>query len=272
MNCIPHFQTTLINFVALTCTNFAFGCLQFGATHPSRMSWKERKKKEKRLQFVIWFKNDKHLLEHGTWRKRQSLRGNPVSSANSIIIWYLRSADLIWWNSGDVRPISSRWGGRGGVKHAAIPRPPPGQRTASSSLEVWRRAARRWALAGAWDGGGPLTGVINQSWHLDGNELSWRAHLSNNGAGAVVQRAVLSRGLKVFRLTWGRSPHNVTQVRDFKPPLRSLQKSSGGVKFGSGNWNALHGCISASSCWDLTGGLQGIWDHSHPQRHCLITG
>lgn len=25
-----------------------------------------------------------------------------------------------------------------------------------------------------------LTEVINQSWHLDGNELSWRAHLSNN--------------------------------------------------------------------------------------------
>lgn len=135
MNCIPpHFQTTLINFLVLICTNFAFGCLHSAPHHPSRSSavdeLKEEEEKKKRLQFVIWLKNDKHLLEHGTWRKRQSFRGNSVSSANSIIIWYLRRVDLIWCNSGDIGPISSRWG----LKHTVIPRPPLGQRTASSSL------------------------------------------------------------------------------------------------------------------------------------------
>lgn len=111
MNCIPHFQTPLINFVALICTNFA--STQCHASIQAERGWwveRRKKKKKKRLQFVIWLKNDKHLLEHGTWRKRQSFRGNSVSSANSIIIWYLRRIDLIWWNSDDIRPISSRWG------------------------------------------------------------------------------------------------------------------------------------------------------------------
>lgn len=131
MNCIPPLSNYFNKLSCVDLHKLLAASIQRHTIHPGAvrlMSWK--KKKKKRLQFVIWLKNDKHLLEHGTWRKRQSFRGNSVSSANSIIIWYLRRVDLIWCNSGDIRPISSRWG----LKHTVIPRPPLGQRTASSSL------------------------------------------------------------------------------------------------------------------------------------------
>ena len=41
------------------------------------------------------------------------------------------------------------------------------------------RCTRRWRA---------LVEVINQSWHLHGNEQSWRAHLSNN---SVLQKAIV---------------------------------------------------------------------------------
>lgn len=36
------------------------------------------------FQFVIWLKNDKHLLGHDIWRKCQSMWGNTMTSINSI--------------------------------------------------------------------------------------------------------------------------------------------------------------------------------------------
>lgn len=117
-----------------------------------------RKKTKQKLsdrfyfQFVFWLKNDKHLLEHDTRWKRQSIWGDIMTSTNSI--WtsisfsYRHKSDFIWWNSSDILPISSR--SAGGSTAISQPRMCQRTRPLFESLLVWRSRV----LADAWRGGG----------------------------------------------------------------------------------------------------------------------